>query len=47
MRAPCVLRDALLRSAPQDEKDLYVVLKAYLILRRLEAAVSKDAPEPG
>ncbi len=29
----CVLRDALLRSAPQDEVDLYVASKAHLILR--------------
>ncbi len=26
--APCVLRDALLRSAPQDEDDLCVILRA-------------------
>src|SRR6266568_9028328 len=28
-----VLRDALLRSAPQDEENLYVALMTYLILR--------------
>src|SRR5260370_1108567 len=31
---PCVLRDAPLRGAPQDEEGLSVALKAYLILRR-------------
>src|SRR6266581_1451753 len=32
--APCVLRDAPLRSAPQDEENLFVALKTDLILRR-------------
>jgi len=32
-RNRCVLRDALLRSAPQDEEDLQMAIKASLILR--------------
>src|SRR5713101_4005786 len=34
---PCVLRDAPLRGAPQDEEHLFAASKAYLILRRREA----------
>src|SRR5712671_373819 len=45
-RALCVLRDAPLGGAPQDDESLFLALalKAYVILRGREAAVSKDAP---
>src|SRR5438477_7208659 len=42
-RAPCVLRDASLRDAPQDEGDLFVALKAYLILRKPRERLSRRA----
>src|SRR5438445_4626831 len=32
--AQCVLRDASLRGAPQDDEDLYMASKSYVILRR-------------
>src|SRR5258707_13761246 len=43
-RALCVLRDAPLRGTPQDDESVFLALKAYVILRGREAAVSKDAP---
>src|SRR5258708_4693898 len=42
-RALCVLRDARLRGTPQDDESVFLALKAYVILRGREAAVSKDA----
>src|SRR5207237_860676 len=39
----CVLRDAPLRGAPHDDERVFLALKAYVILRCREAAVSKDA----
>src|SRR5712671_6492113 len=42
-RALCALRDAPLRGAPQDDESVFLALKAYVILRGREAAVSKDA----
>src|SRR3984893_35763 len=42
-RMLCVLRDAPLRGAPQDDESVFLALETYVILRGREAAVSKDA----
>src|SRR5579863_8837687 len=44
--ASCVLRDAPLRGAPQDDENLYVATIPYRHPEEARSAVSKDASRP-